>query len=89
MAVEVKGARGGQPVVVRVDVESWARPAWQASGGNLLTGVAPSIVAQWLASGTIQERGALPPELAVPALRFFAALEQRGIVTTVTETTPL
>jgi lysine 6-dehydrogenase len=89
MAVEVKGTRGGQPVVVRVDVESWARPAWQASGGNLLTGVAPSIVAQWLADGTIQKRGTLPPELAVPTLPFFAALEQRGIVTTVTETTPL
>jgi len=46
-------------------------------------------VAQWLADGTVQERGALPPELAVPALPFFAALERRGIVTTVTETTPL
>jgi lysine 6-dehydrogenase len=76
MVVEVKGSRDGQPVIVRVDVESWSRPEWKASGGNLLTGVAPSIVAQWLADGTIAERGVLPPEIAVPALPFFAAAKE-------------
>lgn len=86
MAVEVHGTRDGQPVVVRVDVESWARPEWQVSGGNLVTGVAPSIVAQWLADGTISERGVLAPEIGVPARPFFKALEQRGVRTTISET---
>jgi saccharopine dehydrogenase-like NADP-dependent oxidoreductase len=89
MVVEVKGSRDGQPVIVRVDVESWSRPEWKASGGNLLTGVAPSIVAQWLADGTIAERGVLPPEIAVPALPFFAAAKERGITTTISETVPV
>ncbi len=89
MAVEVKGSRAGQPVLVRVDVESWARPEWKASGGNLLTGVAPSIVAQWLADGTIAARGVLPPEIAVPALPFFAEAKRRGITTTIAETVPV
>jgi saccharopine dehydrogenase-like NADP-dependent oxidoreductase len=87
--VEVKGTRQGQPVVVRVDVESWARPEWKASGGSLLTGVAPSIVAQWLANGTISQRGALPPEVAVPTLPFFKELQRYGITTTVTESVPI
>ena len=47
------GRRGGRQVIVRVDVESWARPEWQASGGKILTGIAPSIMAQWLADGTV------------------------------------
>lgn len=89
MAVEVRGTRDGQPATVRVDVESWARPEWQVSGGNLVTGVAPSIVAQWLAGGVITERGVLPPEIGVPARRFFGELERRGIRTTVTETGPV
>ena len=89
MVAEVKGTRDGQPVIVRVDVESWARPEWKASGGNLLTGVAPSIVAQWLASGAIEMRGVLPPEIAVPAMPFFEAAKQRGITTTISETAPL
>ncbi|HEX6289455.1 MAG TPA: saccharopine dehydrogenase NADP-binding domain-containing protein [Herpetosiphonaceae bacterium] len=89
MAVEAKGTRDGQPVLVRVDVESWARPEWKASGGNLLTGVAPSIVAQWLADGTITQRGALPPEIAVPPRQFFEEARRRGIQTTIGETVPV
>ncbi len=89
MAVEVRGTRDGQDVTVRVDVESWAKPEWKVSGGNLVTGVAPSIVAQWLAGGTIEGKGALAPEIAVPAVPFFKELEKRNIVTTVTETVPV
>src|SRR5262245_19163715 len=88
-AIEVKGTRGGQPVVVRVDVEAWPKPEWKVSGGGVVTGVAPSIVAQWLADGTIRERGVLPPEIGVPALPFFEAIERRGITTSITETVPL
>ena len=59
------------------------------SGGNILTSIALSIVAQWLADGMIHERGALPPKVAVPAVPFFKELERRGIRTTVTEIAPL
>jgi lysine 6-dehydrogenase len=86
IAVEVKGTRGGEALTVRVDVEAWPKLEWHVSGGSLLTGVAPSIVAQWLADGTIQQRGVLPPEIAVPVDPFFKELEARGIKTSITET---
>lgn len=38
-----------------------------------------SIIAQMLANGRIKERGALPPELCVPADLFLAELKKRGI----------
>lgn len=89
MAVEASGTRDGVPATVRIDVESWARPEWGVSGGNLLTGVAPSIVARWLADGTIDARGVLPPETSVPVNEFFRELDQRGIRTSITETVPV
>ncbi len=52
----------------------------------LPTGVAPSIVAQWLASGQLVGPGVFPPEAIIDPLPFFEELEERGIVTQVSVT---
>ena len=52
-------------------------PGWQAGAGQLDTGVPPSIVAQFLASGLIDQPGVLPPEDAVPPEPYLAELATR------------
>jgi saccharopine dehydrogenase (NAD+, L-lysine-forming) len=49
--------------------------------GSRPTGVAPSIIAQWLASGRLRGPGVFPPEAIVEAEPFFQELNKRGIVT--------
>jgi saccharopine dehydrogenase-like NADP-dependent oxidoreductase len=78
IVTEVHGAREGQGLVYRLGTRT--------AVGSLPTGVAPSIVAQWLASGRIGRPGVFAPELAVEPEPFFAALEERGIATYVSVT---
>ena len=53
--------------------------------GALPTGVAPAIVAVWLADGRVAP-GVYPPEMAIDPGKFFKELEQRDIFTRVTVT---
>jgi hypothetical protein len=57
-------------------------PVWQASSGQLDTGVPPSIVAQFLATKVIDRPGVLPPEDAVPPEPFLAELATRNLEVT-------
>jgi saccharopine dehydrogenase-like NADP-dependent oxidoreductase len=57
-------------------------PGWQASAGELDTGVPPSIVAQFLAAKVIDRPGVLPPEDAVPPEPFLAELATRNLEVT-------
>jgi lysine 6-dehydrogenase len=57
-------------------------PAWQASSGQLDTGVPPSIVAQFLATKVIDRPGVLAPEDAVPPEPFLAELATRNMEVT-------
>jgi lysine 6-dehydrogenase len=57
-------------------------PVWQASSGQLDTGVPPSIVAQFLATKVIDRPGVLPPEDAVPPEPFLAELAARNMEVT-------
>jgi saccharopine dehydrogenase-like NADP-dependent oxidoreductase len=57
-------------------------PVWQASSGQLDTGVPPSIVAQFLATKVIDRPGVLPPEDAVPPEPFLAELATRNMEVT-------
>jgi saccharopine dehydrogenase-like NADP-dependent oxidoreductase len=68
---------GGRRIVM--DCRAAAKPGWHASAGDIDTGCPPSIVAQMIAGGMIQSRGALAPEEAVPAGPFFDALRKRGM----------
>ncbi|MGD9147052.1 MAG: saccharopine dehydrogenase NADP-binding domain-containing protein [Anaerolineae bacterium] len=80
IVTEVRGTRQGRSVTYRLGTLTVK--------GALPTGVVPSIVAQWLSEGRI-EAGVYPPERALKPKRFFAELEQRGIVTRVTVTEPV
>lgn len=78
IVTEVKGTRGGRELVYRLGTLT---PI-----GSLPTGVAPSIVAGWLAAGRVPGPGVFPPEVAIDPEPFFDELTRRGIVTQVTVT---
>jgi saccharopine dehydrogenase-like NADP-dependent oxidoreductase len=69
----------GHRKIITVDCHAKANRAWHASAGDVDTGCPPSIVAQMIATGTIAQRGVLPPEVAVPMKPFFRELRKRGI----------
>jgi saccharopine dehydrogenase-like NADP-dependent oxidoreductase len=75
IVTEVRGTANGKTLTYRVGTLT---PI-----GSLPTGVAPSIVAQWLASGQLAGPGVFPPEAIVEPLPFFEEMEKRGIVTQV------
>jgi saccharopine dehydrogenase-like NADP-dependent oxidoreductase len=83
IVTEIAGTRGGRPVVGRVETTAWPHREWGLSGGTLLVASPPAIVARFLARGTIQKTGVLPPEQAVDAAPFFKELESRGARTAV------
>jgi saccharopine dehydrogenase-like NADP-dependent oxidoreductase len=62
------------------DCHATANKRWHASAGDIDTGCPPSIVAQMIATGVIEQRGVLPPEVAVPVEPFFRELRKRGMV---------
>jgi len=77
--VDVRGKRDDKPAFTRMESIVYSHPEWRVSCGALDTGVPPSIVAQMICLGQIEERGVLPPEQCVPALLFFDELEKRQI----------
>ncbi len=81
-----RAGRSGDPALApgtqrRVEVlaECMVRPhpTWGAGAGQLDTGVPPSIVAQFLAGGVIEQRGVFAPESVVPPEAYFAELARR------------
>lgn len=78
IVTEVKGTSDGKEVIYRLGTLT--------NFGPLPTGVAPSIVAQWLAQGQLERPGTFPPEVAIAPVPFFKELEKRGIKTRVTVT---
>jgi len=83
IVTEVRGTRGGRPVVGRVETTAWPHEKWGLSGGTMLVGSPPAVVARWLAQGKVKTAGVLPPEQAVEAASLFRELESRGARTTV------
>ena len=77
--------KNGVRRVVTVDCFASARPDWQASAGDLDTGVPASIVAQMIATATIPNRGVMAPEAAVPVTAFIEELVARGLRVVVSE----
>jgi saccharopine dehydrogenase-like NADP-dependent oxidoreductase len=63
-------------------------PTWQASAGELDTGVPASVVAQFLAGGLIDRPGVLPPEEAVPPEPYLAELAARNMEVTLVTREP-
>lgn len=81
IVTEVEGTVNGQPLSFRLGTLT--------PQGSLPTGVAPSIVVQWLALDRFARHGVFPPEATVEPLPFFRELEDRGIVTRVSVTSAL
>ncbi len=75
--VEVEGKKDNADVVLRYDAVTFPHKRWNVGGGTVDTGVPPSIVAQWIASGKIKKRGVLPPELCLDPLQYFGELNLR------------
>jgi saccharopine dehydrogenase-like NADP-dependent oxidoreductase len=73
IVTEVRGTKDGKELTYRLGTLT---PV-----GSRPTGVAPSIIAQWLASGRLQRAGVFPPEAIVEPESFFEELDRRGIVT--------
>jgi saccharopine dehydrogenase (NAD+, L-lysine-forming) len=86
IATVVEGTKDGRPLTVRVDTLAWPHLDYGVSGGTLVVGVPPAIVARWLAADEVGLTGVYPPETGVDAKRFFAELAQRRITTEVTVT---
>jgi saccharopine dehydrogenase-like NADP-dependent oxidoreductase len=86
IATVVEGTKNGRPLTIRVDTTAWPHEAYGVSGGTLVVGVPPAVVARWLAAGEVRAKGVCPPETSVDPLRFFKALAERRIHTDVTVT---
>ncbi len=86
IATVVEGTKDGQPLTIRVDTTAWPHEAYGVSGGTLVVGVPPAVVARWLTAGEVTAKGVCPPETSVDPVRFFKALAERRIQTEVTVT---
>lgn len=86
IATVVEGTQAGKPMVIRIDTTAWPHEAYGVSGGTLVVGVPPAVVARWLAAGEVSAKGVCPPETSVESVRFFKELAERGIHTEVTVT---
>lgn len=78
IVTEVSGTQDGERVSYRLGTLT--------AVGSRPTGVAPAIIAHWLASGRIWEAGVFPSEAVVDPEPFFAELAQRDIHTQVSVT---
>ena len=64
---------------ITADCHAKVNRRWRASAGDIDTGCPPSIVAQMIATGLIEQRGVLAPEVVVPVEPFFRELRKRGM----------
>ena len=83
--VQAFGAKEGESRVITVDAISFPNKRWNIGGGAVGTGVPPSIIAQWQASGRIEKRGVLPPESCVDPLPSFSEVGARDREITIIE----
>jgi lysine 6-dehydrogenase len=78
LRVVVRGRHGRRRIERVLDCHVPGMPAWGV-GVDIDTGAPPSIVTQMLLAGTIQARGVVPPERAIPPRPFFRELRRRGM----------
>jgi saccharopine dehydrogenase (NAD+, L-lysine-forming) len=86
IATVVEGTKNGQPLTIRVDTLAWPHQDYGVTGGALVVGVPPAVVARWLAAGEVEVKGVHPPETSVDPQRFFKELARRNINTEITVT---
>ena len=81
IVTEVAGTQNGERVTYRLGTLT--------AVGSRPTGVAPAIIAHWLAAGRISQPGVFPSEAVVEPEPFFAELAKRDIHTRVSVTRSL
>jgi saccharopine dehydrogenase-like NADP-dependent oxidoreductase len=81
IVTEVAGTQNGERVTFRLGTLT--------AVGSRPTGVAPAIIAHWLAASRISQPGVFPSEAIVEPEPFFAELAKRGIRTRVSVTRSL
>ncbi|MEK6874162.1 MAG: saccharopine dehydrogenase C-terminal domain-containing protein [Nanoarchaeota archaeon] len=62
LRVEAYGIRSGKPQYVSMDTTSRYHTRWMQSAGSVDTGIPPSIIASWIASGKLCKPGVWAPE---------------------------
>ncbi len=75
--VRISGKVKGKDSELTIDCLTKSDSHQGTASGGLDTGVPPSIIAQMIASREINEIGVLPPEICVPAQKFFEELKKR------------
>ncbi len=74
-----EGTKDGKAVRVEHLICDRSDAATGLTSMQRTTGFTASIVGQMIVAKEIQQKGVLPPELAVPKMAFFGAIQKRGI----------
>jgi len=82
--IEIKGAKGGKPVVRHAIGRFPPRPDWNLTATEYVVGIAGAVGAELIVQGKVTEVGVVPPERCIPPAPFRAALAKRGVETTIT-----
>jgi lysine 6-dehydrogenase len=81
--IEVKGTKGGKPVLRHVIARFPPRPEWRLTVTEYAVGIAGAVGAELIAQGKVSGVGVLPPELCIPPGPFRAGLAKRGVDITI------
>lgn len=77
--VDVRGVKNKQNESIVVELYVGSQKKWNIPAGALKTCVPPSIVAQMLAKGEVEQKGVFPPEKCIESESFFRELAKRGM----------
>ncbi len=81
--IELRGSRGGRPVVRHAVARFPARRDWHVVATEYAVGVAGAIGAELIATGQVREVGVVPPERCMPPGPVRSGLKKRGIETAI------
>ena len=82
--IEVKGTKGGKPVVRHAIGRFPPRPDWHLTATEYVVGIAGAVGAELIVQGKVSAIGVVPPERCIPPGPFRTALANRGVETTIT-----
>lgn len=77
--VNVTGTQNDRKTTVVVELYVGSEKKWNIPAGALKTSIPPSIVAQMLAKGQVEQKGVYPPEKCINTSLFFKELAKRGM----------
>jgi len=86
--IEVKGTKGGKPVLRHAIGRFPPRPDWHLTATEYVVGIAGAVGAELIVQGKVKAVGVVPPEKCIPPAPFRTALAKRGVETTITPPEP-